>query len=273
MSFNDWMRGEYSREDLVGKKVVVFSDTRLKAGKFYGQNYDPGGLEHTSVELLLKISGRDVTRLPQKWKKAWEGLLDCKTFITSNDPLNVTDQILLGRLLTVDFQQSWANRDDRDEYLREKLDAELSGIANKCMAAYRRLLGRGYFIQPKSARTLVQTMAAKTHPLGAFMQECWVLDDRAEGPFAHQIRDAFEIWCGEHRRGDLIKSYPANLLLRGIREIAAYAFLHDVKAHGDVRRYPGIRRRTEEDDEEKEEALEPEKAVAGSELSKSWRRC
>src|SRR6516225_2513977 len=33
-----------------------------------------------------------------------------------------------------------------DDYLRDKLDGELSGIANRCLSAYRRLLGRKRFI-------------------------------------------------------------------------------------------------------------------------------
>ena len=61
-SFNDWMRGEYSRENLIGKKVIAFPDTRLKPGRAYGSSYDPGGLDHGSIEMLLKISGRDLRR-------------------------------------------------------------------------------------------------------------------------------------------------------------------------------------------------------------------
>jgi len=86
--FNDWMRGEYSREDLIGKKVIAFPDTRLKSGKFYGSSYDPGGLDHASVEMLLKISGRDTTPIGRKYKKAWIGHPTCKVIVISNDPLN-----------------------------------------------------------------------------------------------------------------------------------------------------------------------------------------
>ena len=54
MSFNDWMRGEKSRENLIGKKVLAFSDVRLKPPKTYGSTgYDPGGLDHGSIQTLL----------------------------------------------------------------------------------------------------------------------------------------------------------------------------------------------------------------------------
>jgi phage/plasmid-associated DNA primase len=155
----------------------------------------------------------------------------------------------------VDFQQSWLNRPDRDEYLRDKLAAELPGIANRCLTAYRRLLDRKAFKQPASARRLAQKIAAKTNPIVAFMQECWVIDHKAKpGPLAAEIETSFEMWCDEHRRADLLPSYPRNELLKSIREIDAYSWLHAVRTHGDVRRYPGIRRRTKEDRKKDEEA-------------------
>jgi hypothetical protein len=69
------------------------------------------------------------------------------------------------------------------------------------------------------------------------------------------------MWCDEHRRADLIESYPRNELLKKIREIDAYSWLHAVRPHGDVRRYPGIRRRTKEDRKREEEAQEAQEKV------------
>jgi putative DNA primase/helicase len=261
-SFNDWMRSEYSRENLIGKKVLAFPDTRLKPGRAYGSSYDPGGLDHGSIEMLLKISGRDTSPIGRKYKKAWIGQPTCKVIIISNDPLNIQDPILLSRLVMVDFQRSWLNDPNKDDYLRDKLDAELPGIANRCLTAYRRLLDRKRFIQPASATRLAQKVAAKTNPIAAFMQECWVIDHKPKGPVAAEIETSFEMRCEERRRGDLIESYPRNELLKKIREIDAYSWLHAVRPHGDVRRYPGIRRRTKEDRKREEEAeLKPQEAT------------
>jgi putative DNA primase/helicase len=180
----------------------------------------------------------------------------CKIIITSNDPLNITDPIPLTRsIIIIDFQQSWLDREDKDDYLREKLDAELPGIANRCLTAYRRLLEQKRFIQPASATRLAKTIAATTNPLVAFMQDCGVIDPQAKGPVAAEIKYSFEMWCEDRRRDDLIESYPRNILLKSIRAIPAYSWLHEVKPHGDIRRYAGIRRRTKEDDR-KEEAAE-----------------
>jgi hypothetical protein len=62
------------------------------------------------------------------------------------------------------------------------------------------------------------------------------------------------MWCEQRQRADLIDSYPRNILLRSIREIDAYSWLHEFKRHGDIRRYPGIRRRTKDDRRKEEEA-------------------
>jgi putative DNA primase/helicase len=249
MSFNDWMRSEYSRENLIGKKVAVFSDVRLRPAQTYGRSgYNPGGLDHASVEMLLKISGRDATGFGRKYKKAWEGEPVCKVFVTSNDPLNITDPILLTRLVIVDFQQSFFGREDIT--LRDKLDLELPGIANRCLAAYRRLLANGGFKQPASATRLANKIAAKTNPLVAFMQDCWVIDDKAEGPIAEEIYNSFVAWSQEHRRADLLPSNPKNELIKNIKQIEAYSWLHKSRPHGQQRRYPGLRRRTKEDEQD-----------------------
>jgi putative DNA primase/helicase len=134
--------------------------------------------------MLLKISGRDSNSFGRKYKKAWEGTPTCKIIVTSNHALNIQDPVLLTRLVMVDFQQSWLDRPDRDEHLREKLDAELPGIAIRCLAAYRRLIDRGRFIQPASAAGLARKVAAITNPIAAFMQDCWVIDREHKGPVA-----------------------------------------------------------------------------------------
>jgi putative DNA primase/helicase len=283
MSFDDWTRGEKSRENLIGKKVLAFSDVRLPPPKWWGKNLDPGGLDRTSVRLLLAISGRDLESVGQLYKKAWEGRLTCKIIITSNDPLNIQDQTLLTRLVMVHFQESWLYRDDIDPLLEKKLDGELPGIANKCLAAYRRLLERGYFVQPKTADHLAKKMAADANPIAAFMQKCWIKDDKERpGPFAAQVHFSFEIWCQEHGRSNLLESFPREQeLMKAIKHFHEFSWLKRVRHDGETAgRYPGLRRRTKEDEEETEDE-EAEIAEVEAEIAetsspvvelKTWRR-
>jgi putative DNA primase/helicase len=263
MSFDDWTRGEKSRENLIGKKVLAFADVRLPPPKWWGKNLDPGGLNRASIRLLLAISGRDPESVGQLYKKAWEGELTCKIIIISNDPLNIQDKTLLTRLILVDFQQSWLNRDDIDHYLEKKLDAELPGIANKCLAAYRELLKRDHFIQPKSAAHLAKAMAANTNPIAAFMEECWVRDDKARpGPLAAQIHTTFEMWCEKHRQSNLLDSYPREQeLMKAVGKLHEFSWLKRVRHTGETSgRYPGLRQRTKKDREAEFVRIMPEVA-------------
>ena len=79
LAFATWLRGEYSAEVMIGKKVGVFPDVRLKEEKWYGQNLDRGGLDHVSKEMLLKITGGDNLTFGRKYNPvAWQGVLPMK---------------------------------------------------------------------------------------------------------------------------------------------------------------------------------------------------
>ena len=188
LSFHDWTKTENSRAHLVGKKVAVFPDVRLKPPKNFGlTGYDPGGLDHQSAQILLQIIGRDTVAIGRKNKEAWQGRLSTKIIITTNELLNLQDAggVLITRFIVLEFKQSFFGREDVN--LREKLEAELPGIANRCLTAYRRLRERGRFIQPKAGLGLLQRIEEKIDPYVAFMRDCWVEDPTAEGVIAQDF--------------------------------------------------------------------------------------
>jgi hypothetical protein len=80
-NFHSWLRGEYSAEALIGKKVGVFPDVRLKEGRWYGQNFDPGGIDPISKEKLLRITGGDPDTVGRKWIGPWHGVHPMKVFL------------------------------------------------------------------------------------------------------------------------------------------------------------------------------------------------
>jgi putative DNA primase/helicase len=68
LSFNTWVRSEYSKEPLIGKRVGVFADVRFKAGRAIGRvAFDAGGIGHESAELLLNITGEDTITIGRKY--------------------------------------------------------------------------------------------------------------------------------------------------------------------------------------------------------------
>jgi putative DNA primase/helicase len=143
LSFDTWTRGENSNQPMLGKQVGAFVDVRLKPARQYGQSYDPGGLSHVSQGLLLQIIGEDTITVGRKYVGPWEGQLPIKLVLISNVVPNLNDGsgALSGRFVKLRFNHSFF--DNEDTALRDKLDAELPGIAARCVAAYQRLRRRG----------------------------------------------------------------------------------------------------------------------------------
>jgi putative DNA primase/helicase len=193
LSFHDWLEGQYSAEVTIGKKVGVFPDVRFKPGKWYGQTFDPGGIDHVSKEWLLKITGGDGLTIRRKWNSvAWQGILPMKVYLISNDIPNLNDFILVSRFIKIAFQVSFRDREDVD--LGKKLEAELPGIANRCLTAYRRLCRRGAFIQPASGLKLARDVSARSNPYEAFVQDCIAIGyERSVRPIV--LYNKFHDWC------------------------------------------------------------------------------
>lgn len=245
LSFHDLMRTENSRAHLIGRKVGIFADVRLKPAKSYGLNsYDPGGIDHQSAQFLLNVIGRDKVALGRKYKEAWEGRLFLKVIITSNEVPNLQDAggVLVSRFIMLDFQQSFFGREDVT--LRDQLEAELPGIANRCLAAYRRLCKRGRFIQPASGRELVRKVEEKVSPFVAFMNDCFVEDPGGEGVTIGAFFEIFAGWCRDARRFDLIATTTKSNLIQEVNGIERWKWLKSAKPHGLPRRYRGIKRRS-----------------------------
>jgi len=123
-------------------------------------------------------------------------------------------------------------------------------IANLCLAAYRRLVARGKFIQPRSSSELEQRVLAGISPLAEFMQDNWVKDDQAEGPTCEAFYKVFVQWCMTTGHAQLARSYPRQKLGRAIADLDEWSWLKSggrTTESGRKRRYPGIRRKTEDE--------------------------
>jgi putative DNA primase/helicase len=248
LSFQTWTKTENSRAGLIGKKVAVFPDTRLKPSRVFGRSgFDAGGLDHQSAELLLNIIGRDRISIGQKYKENWEGQPTAKIIITSNVAPNLQDEgrVLESRFIKLEFKQSFYGREDID--LRSKLVAELPGIANRCLTAYRRLCERGGFIQPKSGLALARQIETATNPYAAYMQDCWIRDDNAKGPPIQWFLDVFKQWCEDNGRFDLRRT-NSQMLIKHIRAMPEWGWITVYRPHNDPRRYAGLRQRQLNDD-------------------------
>jgi putative DNA primase/helicase len=194
--------------------------------------------------MVLKITGGDHQTIGRKWDPVpWRGVLPMEVFLISNDIPNLNDPILVTRFVKVAFNVSFRDREDLT--LGDKLRAELPGIANRCLAAYRRLCRRGSFIQPKSGLQLAKEIETKSNPHRAFVEDRLVIG--AEGAVQCTVLlFAFQDWCQENGRLDLLRTVKKPNQLSAVlrKEVPELEHLKIVRPNGQQRLFVGIRLKT-----------------------------
>ena len=105
--------------------------------------------------------------------------------------------------------------------------------------------------ETKSGLRLIKSVQEKINPLAAFMNDCWERDAKAEaegkGPTAETIHNVFSDWCRANDRHDLILRTPKAKLLAEIHKLPEWEWIKAFKPHGQVRRYPGLKRKAKHD--------------------------
>ena len=104
---------------------------------------------------------------------------------------------LASRFLLLVLTRSFFGREDLA--LTERLLGELPGILNWALEGRDRLFGRGFFLQPESAREALAELYDLTAPVRAFVEErCEVGRDKAVDRSV--LFFAWSEWCREHGR-------------------------------------------------------------------------
>jgi phage/plasmid-associated DNA primase len=85
---------------------------------------------------------------------------------------------------------------------RTVVETELSGVLNHCIAGWKRLQARGFFLEPESCREAKRTWLGKRNTLASFVSECLTitgdLDDELP---AMDVWAAFQIWSSADNSG------------------------------------------------------------------------
>jgi putative DNA primase/helicase len=243
LSFNTWIYSENSKEVLIGKRVGVFADVRFKPGKSYGANYDAGGITHQSAEFVLNITGADTVTIGRKYKSPWQGQLKLKLMLISNEVPNLNDAsgVLPSRFLKLNFTETFYGREDVN--LQAKLNAELSGIAVRCVRAYAALCERGYFIQPRSALALERAVLVESDPFTAMVQSCFVADFGGTCTRGDAMIVAHK-WLNDRGRTDVARTLRNNNIQEKLRGVGEFEHIGDApREHGKTRAMSGLRLR------------------------------
>jgi putative DNA primase/helicase len=177
---------------LIGKPLAFITDARL------GGRSDQAAI----TERLLSISGEDALTIDRKHISAWTGRLPTRFAILTNELPRITDTsgALVGRLIVLVLVQSFFGRED--VALTTRLLTELPGILNWALVGYRRLRQRGYFIQPVSAREVIEDLEVLASPITAFINEHCRVGPGLTVPI-ESVFETWKLWCDRIGRRDL----------------------------------------------------------------------
>jgi len=248
LDIHGWLKDDKSKEALLGKKVLAFPDVRMKPPKWFGQRLDPGGLDHRSVQELLKITAGDGDTISRKYIGPWIGTLPGKVWMALNQVPNFNDAVLPTRFIKIAFEVSYLGREDNQ--LTERLLREVSGIAGRCLRAYHRALGRKRLIQPRSGLVLADKIAQSSDPFTQFVEETLAADPKGT-VICHKLFSRFQLWCAKHGREELLTSVTTKNIRKYINQVPGFEQVPKAfRPTGEQRRYSGIRLREREEVED-----------------------
>lgn len=181
--------GNFGLSPLLGKRLAIISDARISTKT------------DTAIvaERLLSITGEDSVSIDRKFLSSWEGKLDTKFLLLSNELPRIADTsgALPSRFIVLIMTYSFFGREDRG--LTSRIFRERPGILNWAIEGYESLCRRGYFQQPDSAFDAVRELEDLASPIGAFVRDrCIVQSGRVIR--VDDLFDAWERWCTEQGR-------------------------------------------------------------------------
>lgn len=184
--FKDLM-SDFGLAPLVGTLVAAMPDFRLP------QNGDNMAV----LELILNIVGEDAVQINRKFKDHLKNhKLMTRFLFGTNEFPSLPDHsgALKRRMMICEFKRSFAGREDRA--LRDKLAAEIPGIAVWALEGYRRLKEQNGFTEPVSMRDALSEWHRDASPVGTFIEECVEIKDGSE-IVKQDLYNAFRQWCEE----------------------------------------------------------------------------
>lgn len=186
---------QFGLASLIGKKAAIISDARLSS------KADQAAI----AERLLSISGEDHQGVPRKFLSDFNGPLNVRFVIFSNELPRLADAsgALPSRFILLTMKNSFLGKEDHG--LTRRLMGELPAILNWSLDGLDRLNKRGFFIQPDSSKEAAQELADLSSPINAFLR-----DHCTQGPeHAVSTKLLYTAWCRWCE--DQGRDYPGNL--------------------------------------------------------------
>jgi putative DNA primase/helicase len=186
----------------IDKPLAIISDARLSG------RTDAAIV----VERLLTVSGEGTLSIDRKYTTSWNGKLPTRIMIISNELPRLADSsgALASRLIILKLLKSFYGSEDVELFVR--LSRELPGILLWAIRGWQRLQDRGFFVQPKSGRELVEELEDLSSPIGVFFRDRCIRKEGVEIEISELYR-FWKYWCDDNGRkehGD-IQSFGRNM--------------------------------------------------------------
>jgi putative DNA primase/helicase len=154
------LSSNFGEEDLLGRSLAIMSDVRWDEPRV-----------SAAVAALLAIVGEDSRTVARKNRTSWNGRLDTRFMVMSNDSPKFADAsgALAGRMIHLRFHTSFYGREDTT--LSDKLFKELPGILNWALEGLDRLNERGRFVAPESGLSVDEEVRETSNPVYVFSQD------------------------------------------------------------------------------------------------------
>lgn len=188
VSFSN-LASAFGRAPLMGKLLATMGDVRVPKD----------GSATRGLELLLNIVCGDGVQIERKYRDSIEKhTLTCRITAASNEMLDVPDHAgaLNRRMNVIVFTRSFKENPIRD--LKEKLRAEVPGIAVWALAGLRRLRKQGHFTVPASSLVELDNWRVTLSPTAGFLEDACE-DAPGVDIEKNTLYDAWAKWSQERR--------------------------------------------------------------------------
>lgn len=178
-------------QPLIGATVAFLTDARFG-----------GRAEKVAITAnLLAISSGDRMTIDRKYRDPWEGCLNARLVVMSNELPGLRDNspALANRFTPLMLEQSFLGREDHGLASRI-IGNELPGVLVWALEGWRRLRARGRFLLPVASEEAIAEILDLGSPVAAFVNSrCDLGDGRSVEK--EQLYRAYKVWCegtGQH---------------------------------------------------------------------------
>ena len=167
------------------------------------------------------------------------GRPEIKFTVITNKILNLRDEALLTRLFLLYFAKSFLGKEDRELKLTI-LPGEISGIAFRSLAGYRRLRERDRMLEPNSGLNLITNLREQQSHYFKFMNRYFMpATEPGEGVRCKVFFAMFRYWAREEGRGDLLNTSDS-AIVQGVKQIKEWKHFEWFRRGSEERQYPAV---------------------------------